>query len=275
MYIPSFLGIQQQQHNGVQRANRNYKCLECGVAFLRSGHLREHLRIHRGEKRFRCVHCGSAFSRSGHLKRHSVIHSGEKHFRCTDCDATFTQSGHLTRHLRIHAQGKRSSKVVADHFVAASSGSSSELASIGNDADRKELTEAVPGVGGGANLNLMPCSRLHESDERDTWCKTRPAENCFNAPFVENDNCRQVLNFVMNYPGNGDCSKFVHGKSEPACGEVGISNNLETGIESSDVVVESKVSVDIIESPSSYDGDRKSRVTHCETVAECITFRMP
>ncbi|CAI2732517.1 unnamed protein product [Schistosoma spindalis] len=47
---------------------------ECGIAFLKSSKLRDHIYVHTGERRFVCDQCNASFVQRYELRSHSVIH---------------------------------------------------------------------------------------------------------------------------------------------------------------------------------------------------------
>ncbi|XP_046536584.1 zinc finger protein 584 isoform X1 [Equus quagga] len=118
-----------QQQQGVQAAQKPFKCSDCGQAFLKAFALLDHLtlseerpfrcpkggnapketstlashrKIHTGESSHVCNECGKAFSYPSKLRKHQKVHTGIKPFKCGECGKTFNRKDALVLHQRIH-----------------------------------------------------------------------------------------------------------------------------------------------------------------------------
>ncbi|CAB4061590.1 KRAB [Lepeophtheirus salmonis] len=107
----SALKIHQKFHKGETQftctvlPTRNFKCVECGKAFIQKAHLKTHLLQHSGERPFVCVTCGKSFFTHSNLKEHSKIHTGEKkkYYECSACPATYVNASDLKIHTLKHS----------------------------------------------------------------------------------------------------------------------------------------------------------------------------
>jgi len=114
-----------------------YPCHQCGVTFIKTDALQEHLKTHTlskngenskkvilggsnnsstpehlhseeediknlMEKKYFCDVCGSGFTRMFSLQRHYLIHTGERGFKCEVCDALFRTGSQLKSHVLTH-----------------------------------------------------------------------------------------------------------------------------------------------------------------------------
>ncbi|XP_042291776.1 gastrula zinc finger protein XlCGF57.1-like [Thunnus maccoyii] len=128
---------------GLNNGKKPFSCSECGKAFGRKTHLREHLRCHTGEKPFSCSICKKSFSWRRQLLRHMRIHTGEKRLNCSVCDKMF--SWHYQ--LKIH------------HCVGESSQLHQSQTQPQSGLNSIKSTE-VPVIDTGCNTKkTFPCSR--------------------------------------------------------------------------------------------------------------------
>ncbi|CAB1333607.1 unnamed protein product [Coregonus sp. 'balchen'] len=94
--------------------DRCHVCRECGKAFKRATHLKEHERVHQrgpslGSQRpklFKCSSCDKAFAKPSQLERHNRTHTGERPFKCSQCDKAFNQKSALQVHTVKHTGEK-------------------------------------------------------------------------------------------------------------------------------------------------------------------------
>lgn len=56
------------------KQEKSFVCSVCGLAFLKSSKLKDHVRIHTGEKPFHCETCGKEFARKDRLMNHMHTH---------------------------------------------------------------------------------------------------------------------------------------------------------------------------------------------------------
>ncbi|XP_077532626.1 uncharacterized protein LOC144145001 [Haemaphysalis longicornis] len=75
-----------------------------------------HWRTHTGERPHQCSHCGKAFVRKGHLVDHLCVHMGERPYRCHLCPAAFAHKSTLNGHLRTHTAGRSFHRHFCPHF---------------------------------------------------------------------------------------------------------------------------------------------------------------
>ncbi|KAL0984694.1 hypothetical protein UPYG_G00145470 [Umbra pygmaea] len=100
-----------RQAHGKERC---HVCRECGKAFKRATHLKEHERVHqRGPslasqrpKYLKCSSCEKAFAKPSQLERHNRTHTGERPFQCSQCDKAFNQKSALQVHTIKHTGEK-------------------------------------------------------------------------------------------------------------------------------------------------------------------------
>ncbi|XP_028971587.2 zinc finger protein 236 isoform X1 [Esox lucius] len=100
-----------RQAHGKERC---HVCRECGKAFKRATHLKEHERVHQrgpslGSQRpkyFKCSSCEKAFAKPSQLERHNRTHTGERPFQCSQCDKAFNQKSALQVHTVKHTGEK-------------------------------------------------------------------------------------------------------------------------------------------------------------------------
>lgn len=94
------------QHENIHSGKKPYECKECGKAFNSGSNFIQHQRVHTGEKPYVCRDCAKAFSRSSQLIEHQRIHTGEKPYQCKECSKAFNRISHLKVHCRIHTGEK-------------------------------------------------------------------------------------------------------------------------------------------------------------------------
>ncbi|XP_028736748.1 zinc finger protein 724-like [Peromyscus leucopus] len=90
----------------IQKAQKSYKCNECGKAFKYCSSYNKHSIIHTGEKPYKCKICGKSFTQCASLKKHQRIHTGEKPYKCEECGRSFNHCSILSQHQRIHTGEK-------------------------------------------------------------------------------------------------------------------------------------------------------------------------
>ena len=104
LFAPS--GSTTTTRNG--RPHRAYKCSvqQCGAAFKKSAHLRQHSLTHSGLKPFTCQICLRNFVSRWVLKAHHLTahdRSAAPTFPCSECNRSFSTKGTLTRHKASHS----------------------------------------------------------------------------------------------------------------------------------------------------------------------------
>ena len=95
--------------------NCKYKCKFCGMAFMRSSRLKEHIdAMHNRLEKYKCHLCGKRFS---NLRSHMETHKEVADLICDICGKAFKQKKNLTRHLRIHSDARYICEVCGRQFV--------------------------------------------------------------------------------------------------------------------------------------------------------------
>ena len=65
--------------------------------------------MHKAEKHYKCNECGVQFRHNNSLVRHLFQHTGERPYGCQNCDTSFTQLNRLKEHIKRHHQKNKSS----------------------------------------------------------------------------------------------------------------------------------------------------------------------
>ena len=86
----------------LNRKDKRYKCLLCGIFCTSKSTMHKHLFRHNGKKPFKCKICGRAFNIKYSLKRHLMTHTGEKPFGCSVCNKAFARKDYRDVHERSH-----------------------------------------------------------------------------------------------------------------------------------------------------------------------------
>ena len=80
-----------------------YLCKECGRRFTVHCNLKQHIQsMHIKDKPYKCIHCGLGFIRKDKLREHQRIHTGEKPYQCTHCKQKFARKQSLNKHIKMH-----------------------------------------------------------------------------------------------------------------------------------------------------------------------------
>jgi uncharacterized C2H2 Zn-finger protein len=96
-----------QEREGHTCTGTPFSCGQCGKAFRRSHHLRDHLLVHAGLKQFGCEHCGKLFRQKSHLRTHveeQHVADGGRGEECSECGKVFRTARRLVCH-KNHSHG--------------------------------------------------------------------------------------------------------------------------------------------------------------------------
>ena len=82
--------------------SRRFRCIVCGIKFMRSTHLHRHMRLHTGAKPYACSICRKRFSRSDYMLGHTNSHHTDKLHCCCVCGEVYYDLARFADHCCSH-----------------------------------------------------------------------------------------------------------------------------------------------------------------------------
>ena len=98
-----------KRHKLIHTGEKRFVCNVCPSKFNNNSHLKRHILYkHSGspERQFKCEQCGMAFVEKSTLRLHKRTHTKEKPFICDTCGKGFGWKHHLVYHETTHSKSK-------------------------------------------------------------------------------------------------------------------------------------------------------------------------
>ncbi|XP_034349850.1 zinc finger protein 408 isoform X2 [Arvicanthis niloticus] len=101
--LPALLCSPPDPVGSSSKQGRQYRCGECGKAFMQLCHLKKHAFVHTDHKPFLCTECGKSYSSEESFKAHMLGHRGVRPFPCSQCDKAYGTRRDLREHQVVHS----------------------------------------------------------------------------------------------------------------------------------------------------------------------------